>query len=175
MTRMLSALVAATVVLALTGCGAQSRPEPEPATAPSPIPSLASASHGRSTLPVDERAPMLNDTPDQHPVSDELVRAARAFFVSYANYIYGHRTTIEAATDALRAQTLAAGPIPGMDDYTPVLAQMRVTSVHGGRASILAQFDDGRGPTTRPEIPATFTRQTDDTWLADAVAEEGME
>jgi len=172
MTRRLLALAALFVTVALAGCGG---PEPAAPSDPSadPIPRMTST---QAVLPPGHtRAPLLNNTPANRPISAGLENAARAFFTSYATFIYGHGTAVAAATPTLEAAVLAQGPVPGMETFMPVLTQLRVTALNGRHASILAQFDDGRGPSERPEIPATFTRQTDDTWLADAVAEEGME
>jgi len=172
MTRRLLALAALAATIALVGCGG---PEPAAPSGPDadPIPRKTPAQ--AVLAPGQTRAPLLNDTPGHRPGSPELEHAARVFFTSYASFIYGHRSTVGAATSTLTSELLAQGPVPGMERFTPVLIQLRVTALRRHRASVLAQFDDGRGPSQRPEIPATFTRQSDDTWLADAVAEEGME
>jgi hypothetical protein len=165
--RALTAAAAIAAAIALASCGSDSTP-----TASSSVTIGASTSSSTPTSTTWTRpaapVPVLDDP--RAPSPPALRRAVRAFFTSYVAYVYGHDRRLPApATEQLRAQLAARGPIVGLEDLHPRLRELRVAPISAGLAAVSASVDDGRGDGQLQEIPARM-RLVDGRWQVASVA-----
>ena len=170
--RALTTAAAIAATIALAGCGMDDDSPPAPATTTAtvaaqestPAPTTSTATTTTAATPV----PVLDDP--RAPSAPALRRAVRAFLTSYVAYVYGADAELPApASEQLRAQLAARGPIAGLEDLHPRLRELRVAPIAADLAVVSASLDDGRKDGELQEIPARM-RHIDGQWQATSVA-----
>jgi hypothetical protein len=168
--RALTAAAAITAAIALAGCGmddASTSPATTAATsaaAPRSTPAPPSTTASGPVTPV----PVLDDP--RAPSTPALRRAVRAFFARCVAYVYGTGEDLPSpATEQLRAQLAARGPVPGLEDLHPRLRELRVEPISADVVAVSASVDDGRKDGELQAIPARM-RRIDGHWQATSVA-----
>jgi hypothetical protein len=160
---------AALATLAIAGCGADGASTPPPKASTAAAAPSSSSTTATAPAPRPAAVAVLDDP--RAPSTPALRRAARAFFAGYVAYIYGEDDRLPApATEQLRRELAATGPVAGLEDLRPRLRELRLAPISVDVWAVSASVDDGREDGQLQTIPARMTR-VDGRWLASSVAE----